>query len=206
MWVDQVKMKMLALRMVTLKGSPSRLRESRMKFTCSRALFTTRPHLRRWKEVTNQADLNHPKAYHPFPSTHSRRAGVCCSDHFLRQEEMARAKYAALAENVETISSLGGNVLFGVDATRCHAHKTLKKGAGSFERIVFNFPHLGSGMKDQARNITQHQELLRGTFRAALPLLAAAPLVLLAPSVAQVSRGCGGGAAAPLLPLGTARR
>jgi 25S rRNA (uracil2634-N3)-methyltransferase len=88
-------------------------------------------------------------------------------------EESARAKYTQLAENVETITSLGGNVLFGVDATRCHMHKTLKKGAGSFDRVVFNFPHVGSGIKDMARSVTQNQELLRGTFRAALPLLGA---------------------------------
>ena len=88
------------------------------------------------------------------------------------EEQDARSKYRGLAENVETIAALGGNVLFGVDATRCHAHKTLKKGAGSFDRIVFNFPHVGSGIKDMARSIAQNQELLRGTCSAALPLLA----------------------------------
>ena len=44
-------------------------------------------------------------------------------------------------------------------------------------------------------------------FRAASTAAApapAAPLVLLAPAVAQVSRGCGGRAGAPLLPLGKA--
>ena len=87
-------------------------------------------------------------------------------------EEAGRAKYSHLPDNVKTVESLGGNVLFGVDATKCGTHKKLKKGAGSFERIVFNFPHVGTGMKDMARNVAQNQELMRSTFRSALPLLA----------------------------------
>ena len=87
-------------------------------------------------------------------------------------EAVATQKYSALEENAETITSLGGSALFGVDATRAHTNKHIARHA-PFERVVFNFPHLGSGMKDQARNIQQHQELLRGTFRAAAALLAA---------------------------------
>ena len=87
-------------------------------------------------------------------------------------QAVATQKYSALEENAETITSLGGSALFGVDATRAHTNKHIARNA-PFERVVFNFPHLGSGMKDQARNIQQHQELLRGTFRAAAALLAA---------------------------------
>ena len=62
---------------------------------------------------------------------------------------------------------------------RKHSDKKSRIGAGvssggaggGFEQILFNFPHLGTGMKDQARNIAQHQELLRGTFRCCVPLL-----------------------------------
>ena len=91
------------------------------------------------------------------------------------EEELALAKYKGIVDNIETVRSLGGTVLFGVDATRCHSNKALKRYQGRFERIVFNFPHLGSGMKDQARNVKQHQELLRGTCLAARPLLAPPP-------------------------------
>ena len=90
-------------------------------------------------------------------------------------EDVATAKYASLAENVETVRSCGGTVLFGVDATRCHSHgAVVRRGTPSagFERIIFNFPHSGSGIKDQARNITANQQMLRGTFQSAQRLLA----------------------------------
>ena len=78
-------------------------------------------------------------------------------------EASCTAKYRSLVDNVNTIRSLGGTVLFGVDATKAHSHKGVAKRA-PFERVIFNFPHVGSGMKDQARNIFSNQALLRGTF------------------------------------------
>ena len=79
-------------------------------------------------------------------------------------------KYAAAAENIEMVRSLGGQVILGVDATRLAAGQAasvaVRRAAGKqgFDRIVFNFPHAGSGTKDQARNIAEHQALLRGFF------------------------------------------
>lgn len=87
-------------------------------------------------------------------------------------EATASAKYAGLADNVATIEALGGTCLFGVDAARCHEHRAVAAQA-PFERVVFNFPHTGSGIKDHARNVTSNQQLLRGTFYSAQKLLAA---------------------------------
>ena len=92
------------------------------------------------------------------------------------EEEEAVAKYSGLPDNIATVSSCGGATLFGVDATQCHKHKILKRMAGGFERIIFQFPHLGTGEKDQNRNIKMHQNLLRDTFLAAKLLLAPPPL------------------------------
>jgi 25S rRNA (uracil2634-N3)-methyltransferase len=86
-------------------------------------------------------------------------------------EESARAKYADLGDNLETVESLGGKVFFGVDASKCHAHKAVGR-HGPFDRVIFNFPHVGSGIKDQARNVHSNQTLLRGTFQSALALVA----------------------------------
>ena len=81
------------------------------------------------------------------------------------EEAPATIKYSSLAENVEAIRSLGGTVLFGVDAMKAAAHKQLRTRA-PFDRIIFNFPHTGSGIKDQKRNILSNQELLRASFQS----------------------------------------
>lgn len=85
-------------------------------------------------------------------------------------EAEARAKYAGLDENLGTVRSCGAAVHFGVDATHAHAHFALRNRA--FDRVVFNFPHAGAGIKDQERNRATNQALLRGTFASVAQLLA----------------------------------
>ncbi|KAI4247024.1 MAG: hypothetical protein L6R40_001689 [Gallowayella cf. fulva] len=67
-------------------------------------------------------------------------------------------------------------ILYSVDAT-----KLGKGGAGSggrevrkggFDRVVFNFPHVGGLTKDVNRQVRYNQELLVDFFKAAVPLLA----------------------------------
>lgn len=41
-----------------------------------------------------------------------------------------------------------------------------------FDRIVFNFPHLGLGVSDKKQSIKQHQEFLKQFFHSAINLLA----------------------------------
>ncbi|MCJ1260162.1 hypothetical protein MMC22_000021 [Lobaria immixta] len=62
-------------------------------------------------------------------------------------------------------------VLYGVDATKLQkGGKEVRKGA--FDRIVFNFPHVGGLTKDVNRQVRYNQELLVGFFKSATPLLA----------------------------------
>ena len=77
---------------------------------------------------------------------------------------MALNKYVATTENVETLRSLGATVAYGVDATRLQASHAVRQAKRGFDRVVFNFPHVGGGIKDQARNIAANQQLLRGLF------------------------------------------
>lgn len=55
--------------------------------------------------------------------------------------------------------------LFTIDATKLHQTKALSQ--YKFDIILFNFPHIGNGVKDQARNILQHQQLLQSFFHSA---------------------------------------
>jgi 25S rRNA (uracil2634-N3)-methyltransferase len=86
-------------------------------------------------------------------------------------EDVATGKYVGLRENVETVRGVGGTVVFCVDATQCHTHALLRR-FGLFDRIIFNFPHAGAGIKDQQRNVATNQSLLRATFTASVQLLA----------------------------------
>ena len=65
-------------------------------------------------------------------------------------------------------------MLYGVDATRLGkaggGGKEVR--SGPWDRIVFNFPHVGGLTKDVNRQVRHNQELLVGFFRSALPLLA----------------------------------
>jgi len=78
-------------------------------------------------------------------------------------------KYPDAAECRKEIEGpLGGTCLMGVDATRLHKVKEFK---GAFRKIVFNFPHLGSGEKDVEKNIAQHRKLLADFFTSAVKCL-----------------------------------
>ena len=92
---------------------------------------------------------------------------------------VAIAKYSQAVSNIEALEAArekGSHVLYEVDATRIGTGRTgsggkrIKKAV--FDRIVFNFPHVGGLTKDVTRQIRHNQELLLGFFRAAVPLLA----------------------------------
>ena len=85
-------------------------------------------------------------------------------------EATARTRYVKFEENAQTVRDLGGAVAFGVDAARCATNSTVRRAL--YDRIIFNFPHAGAGIKDQQRNIATNQALLRGTFSSAPSLLA----------------------------------
>ncbi|KAJ2801329.1 hypothetical protein H4R20_003717 [Coemansia guatemalensis] len=81
----------------------------------------------------------------------------------LDSEATVKEKYAADAEShIKEFKRLGGTVIFGIDGTKLKRYKQLR--SKRFSRIVFNFPHTGSGDKDEARNIMLNQQLLLDFF------------------------------------------
>ena len=91
-----------------------------------------------------------------------------------------REKYPQATSNIAALEAEEDCVLrYGVDATKLGkpgvpegggGAKEVKK--GGFDKVVFNFPHVGGLTKDVNRQVRHNQELLVGFFKAALPLLA----------------------------------
>lgn len=81
-------------------------------------------------------------------------------------------KYKPQAEqHVQFLEDEGHKVLYGIDATRLDSKKALKKGR-LFDRILFNFPHVGGKTKDVNRQVRFNQELLVKFFITAILVLA----------------------------------
>ncbi|RKP16149.1 hypothetical protein ROZALSC1DRAFT_31785, partial [Rozella allomycis CSF55] len=55
------------------------------------------------------------------------------------EEPVLQEKYKDAADHIEKFKSLGGTVLFNIDATNLHSNPILKD--TRFQKIVFNFPH-----------------------------------------------------------------
>ncbi|TNY22192.1 hypothetical protein DMC30DRAFT_159723 [Rhodotorula diobovata] len=114
---------------------------------------------------------------------------LCCTA--FDSESTAAEKYPDLASHVDALRAAGATVLFGVDATKLEDYKEVRecaglgkgkgKGAerelggiddgGGFDKIVFNFPHIGQGVTDQNRNVRLNQTLLIDFYRSAAFLL-----------------------------------
>lgn len=78
-------------------------------------------------------------------------------------------KYADAATcRKEIEDTYGGTCLTGVDATRLHKIKEFRD---AFKKIVFNFPHLGTGEKDVEKIITMHRKFLATFFSSAVKCL-----------------------------------
>lgn len=84
-------------------------------------------------------------------------------------------KYPDAPSIVASIRAQGVPVLFSVDATDLEVTPEIKDRTGGWTRVVFNFPHLGTGEKDQARNVQLNQALLSKFFRSVAPFLSKGP-------------------------------
>ncbi|KAJ9643097.1 hypothetical protein H2199_004620 [Coniosporium tulheliwenetii] len=83
-------------------------------------------------------------------------------------EELGR-KYPQAAGHIAALEAAGMSMLYGVDATKLDKRKEIKR--ERWDRVVFNFPHVGGKTRDVNRQVRYNQELLVAFFRAALPLL-----------------------------------
>ncbi|KKY20515.1 putative protein of unknown function DUF2431 [Diplodia seriata] len=113
------------------------------------------------------------------------------------RDELLR-KYPQAEANVAYIEGEGGSrVMCGVDATKLGTYREVKKGGlgeglveadgeggragggggggSGWDRIIFNFPHVGGKSKDVNRQVRYNQELLVSFFTAAAPLLSPLP-------------------------------
>ncbi|KAJ1959400.1 hypothetical protein IWQ62_004624 [Dispira parvispora] len=84
-------------------------------------------------------------------------------------EQVVTEKYPDASDHINQIRQRDGTVLYNIDGTRLDKTRALKH--RRFTHIIFNFPHVGMGIKDQDRNVRRNQELLLGFFQSALPLL-----------------------------------
>ena len=87
-------------------------------------------------------------------------------------------KYRKSRDNLAFLDSIENvEILFGVDGTKLHEDRELKKifctGAPAPTRIIFNFPHTGAGIKDRERNIVAQQKMLKGFFDSVIKFMSA---------------------------------
>lgn len=81
---------------------------------------------------------------------------------------------------IRRIAARDDIVLFGIDAGDLLAHKAVRLASAalnaqsspaSWSKIVFNFPHVGAGHKDERRNVMANQLLILRFLISAAPLL-----------------------------------
>jgi 25S rRNA (uracil2634-N3)-methyltransferase len=85
--------------------------------------------------------------------------------------DIALEKYSDCQGFIDAVVELGGQVHYDVDAARLQHYKMFRH--VRFDKIVFNFPHVGMGIKDMDRNIRANQELLVKFFGSCAALLSA---------------------------------
>ncbi|KAL8824783.1 MAG: hypothetical protein Q9191_004821 [Dirinaria sp. TL-2023a] len=104
----------------------------------------------------------------------SSLVATCYDNHSVLLEKYPQAR--TYVDELE--AEVDVQVVYNVDATKLSkAPRCIRD--GTFDRIVFNFPHVGGLTKDVNRQVRHNQELLVGFFNSALPLLSPTGLVVL---------------------------
>jgi 25S rRNA (uracil2634-N3)-methyltransferase len=91
----------------------------------------------------------------------------------LDSEEIVKEKYPDAEEIIQEIKEWGGSIYYEVDGCSLRNYKTITKHKFEsqshteqtkktlFDLIIFMFPHVGFGIKDQNKNVQENQKLLK---------------------------------------------
>jgi 25S rRNA (uracil2634-N3)-methyltransferase len=103
----------------------------------------------------------------------------------LDTESVVLEKYPDSKEILEEIKEWGATVEFDIDACKLSSYRTITKHKfevyrgepiptkkSQFDAIIFMFPHVGAGIKDQARNVLANQNMISSFFASATSFLA----------------------------------
>ncbi|KAG8747776.1 hypothetical protein FRC12_013993 [Ceratobasidium sp. 428] len=104
--------------------------------------------------------LDHPSIPHLPPSSITATA--------YDSEPECLSKYPDATAHISALRTAGVTVLFNVDAT--HLEKTFKKGQ-KWDKVVWNFPHVGMGIADVERNVVANQRVLLGFLKSVAGVL-----------------------------------
>ncbi|KAG9073914.1 hypothetical protein FS749_014573 [Ceratobasidium sp. UAMH 11750] len=104
--------------------------------------------------------LDHPSIPHLPPTNITATA--------YDTEPECLSKYPDAAAHVSALRTAGATVLFSVDATQLE--KTFKKGQ-RWDKVVWNFPHVGMGISDVERNVVANQRVLLGFLKSVAGVL-----------------------------------
>jgi hypothetical protein len=126
----------------------------------------------REEEVATEsaAEVKPPKMAHDVTAANcGTRLLVTCYDSL----EDSLRKYPDLPDILAELHAAGARVVFEVDAATLHSALAGADliPAERFDRIVFNFPHVGSGEQDKEKAVAENQALLIQFLSQTLPLL-----------------------------------
>ena len=88
----------------------------------------------------------------------------------LDSKDITFDKYTDAESNVSELTKLDIDCVFEVDGCKLAGgkYKHISTKTRQFDSIVFNFPHVGLGIKDQQRNIEANQKVLKGFFSSVI--------------------------------------